>query len=85
MDKKLAEFDWVAGDSTRPELWNTSLSGRLTGVSIGCQLGASHDVLRAWMTVVSTATVVTDATDVRRGYSVGAIGRSLMEFLRDKA
>ena len=57
-------------------------SGRLTGVSIGCQLGASHEVLRAWMIVVSTATVV---TYVRRDYSVGAIGRSLMEFLRDKA
>ena len=82
MDKKLAEFDWVVGDSTRPELRNTSPSGRLTGVSMGCQLGASHEVLRAWMTVVSAATVV---TDVCRGYSVGAIGRSLMEFLRDKA
>ena len=82
MDKKIAEFDWVVGDSTRPELRNTSLSGRLTEVSIGCQLGASHEGLRAWMIVVSTATVV---TDVSRGYSVGAIGRSLMEFLRDKA
>ena len=61
---------------------NTSHSGRLTGVSIGCQLGASHEVLRTWMIVVSTTTVV---TYVRRGYSVGAIGRSLMEFLRDKA
>ena len=82
MDKKLEEFDWVVGDSTRPELRNTSHSGRLNGVSIGCQLGASHEVLRAWMIVVSTSTVV---TYVRRGYSVGAIGRSLMEFLRGKA
>ena len=82
MDKKLAEFDWVVGDSTQPELRNTSPSGRLAGVSIGCQLGASYEVLRAWMSVVSTATFV---TDVRRGYSVGAIGRSLMEFMRDKA
>ena len=82
MDKKSAEFNWVVGDSTRPGLRNTSHSGRLTGVSIGCQLGASHEVLRAWMIVVSTATVV---TYVRRDYLVGAIGRSLMEFLRDKA
>ena len=43
MDKKLAEFSWVVGDSTRPELRNTSHSGRMTGVSIDCQLGASKN------------------------------------------
>ena len=39
MDKKLEEFNWHVGDSARPVLRNTSHSGRLTGVSIGCQLG----------------------------------------------
>ena len=82
MGKKLEEFDWVVGDSARPGLRNTSHSGRLTGVSIGCQLGISHEVLRAWMIVISTTTVV---TYVRRDYSVGPVGRSLMEFLQDKA
>ena len=82
MDKKLEEFNWHVGDSARPVLRNTSHSGRLTGVSIGCQLGVCHEVLRSWMIGVSTETVV---TYVRRNYPVGAVGRSLMEFLRDKA
>ena len=34
------------------------------------------------MIVISTTTVV---TYVRRDYSVGPVGRSLMEFLQDKA
>ena len=51
MDKKLGEFNWVVGDSTRPGLRNTSHSGRMTGVSIGCQMGADHEVLRSWMIV----------------------------------
>ena len=46
MDKKLEEFNWVVGDSTRPGLRNTSHSGRMTGVSVGCQMGADHEVLR---------------------------------------
>ena len=46
MDKKLGEFNWVVGDSTRPGLRNTSHSGRMTGVSVGCQMGADHEVLR---------------------------------------
>ena len=29
----------ILGDSARPRLWNTSHSGRLAGVSIGCQMG----------------------------------------------
>ena len=82
MDKKLEEFNWRVGDSARPALRNTSHSGRLTGVSIGCQLGVCHVVLRSWMIVVSTETVV---TYVRRNYPSGAVGRSLMEFLRYKA
>ena len=82
MGKKLEGFDWIVGDSARPGLRNTSHSGRLTRVSIGCQLGVSHEVLRAWMIVVSPTTVV---TYVLRDYSVGSVGRSLMEFLRDKA
>ena len=45
MDKKLEEFNWHVGDSARPVLRNTSHSGRLTGVSIGCQLGVCHEVL----------------------------------------
>ena len=79
---KLGEFNWVVGDSTRPGLRNTSHSGRMTGVSIGCQMGADHEVLRSWMIVVSTETVV---RYVRRNYSSGIVGRSLMAFLRDKA
>ena len=42
MDKKLEEFNWVVGDSARSGLRNTSHSGRMTGVSIGCQMGADH-------------------------------------------
>ena len=82
MDKKLEEFNWAVGDSARPGLRNTSHSGRVTGVSIGCQMGADHEVLRSWMIVVSTETVV---RYVRRNYSPGIVGRSLMAFLRDKA
>ena len=82
MGKKLEEFDWIVGDSARPGLRNTSHSGRLTGVSIGCQLGVSHEVLRAWMIVISPTTVF---TYVRRDYPAGPVGRSLMEFLQDKA
>ena len=41
-----------------------------------------HEVLRSGMIGVSTETVV---TYVRRNYPVGAVGRSLMEFLRYKA
>ena len=69
------------GDSARLALRNTSHSGRLTGVSIGCQLGVCHEVMRSWMIVVSTETVI---TYVRRDYEAVAVGRSLMEFLRFK-
>ena len=79
---KLGEFNWVVGDSTRPGLRNTSHSGRMTGVSVGCQMGADHEVLRSWMIVVSTDAVV---RYVRRNYASGIVGRSLMAFLRDKA
>ena len=82
MDKKLEEFNWVVGDSTRPGLRNTSHSGRMTGVSIGCQLGADREVLRSWMIVCSTETVI---RYVRRNYESGPVGRDLMAFLRDKA
>ena len=54
----------------------------MTGVSIGCQMGADHEVLRSWMIVVSTETVV---RYVRRDYASGIVGRSLMAFLRDKS
>ena len=63
-------------------LRNTSHSGRLAGVLIGCQMGVGHEVLRSWMIDVSVETVV---NYVRRNYSPGIVGRSLMAFLRDKA
>ena len=42
----------------------------------------ADEVLRSWMIVVSTDTVV---WYVRRNYVSGIVGRSLMAFLRDKA
>ena len=77
-----AAFNWVVGDPTRPGLRNTSHSGRMTGVSVGSQLGAYNEVLRSWMIVVSTDTVV---RYVHRNYASGIVGRSRMAFLRDKA
>ena len=69
----------VAGGNRRATEW---YSRRDCSSPEGAAGAMDKKVLRSWMIVVSTETVV---RYVRRNYASGIVGRSRMAFLRDKA